>query len=133
MTLRDYIGADNFAISTDSSPQKLQGIAAPVPKPSPDGLTIFYQILDRVRKQGAKSETATSRAKTSGSIKVSHQSLLRMYDKRDPVASAATHACAVDALDRALEAFKQLLKKQMLVQLRGVKLGSEYEEMCYNI
>ena len=37
-----------------------------------DGESIFYSILDRVRKQGAKSEAATNRAKTAGSINVSH-------------------------------------------------------------
>lgn len=56
-----------------------------------------------------------------------------MYPKRDPTASAGTHAFAVDALQLRIDYFKQLLKRQMLTQLRKLKLGTEYEEACYNI
>jgi len=78
----------------------------------PDGETIFNSILDRVRKQGAKTES--NRAQTAGSITVSHQSMLRMYPKRDPVASSATHAYSIEALLASIDKFKQVLKKQML-------------------
>jgi hypothetical protein len=37
-----------------------------------------------------------------------------MYPKRDPLNSAATHAFAIESLDRGIEAFKQLMKKQVL-------------------
>lgn len=59
--------------------------------------------------------------------------MLRMYAKRDPVASSATHAYAIEALTANIDRFKQVLKKQMLQHLRKLKLGSEFEEICYNI
>lgn len=130
MSLRDYIGAENFRY-TSYSPADNKPHHQPPKKPT--GEEIFYSILDRVRKQGAKSEEASNRAKTAGSISVSHQSMLRMYPKRDPCASAATHAVAVEALNNALDNFKQLLKKQMLQYMRKLKLGIDYEEICYNI
>jgi hypothetical protein len=37
-----------------------------------------------------------------------------MHPKADPVASPSTHAFAVEALDRSLDAYKQILKKQIL-------------------
>lgn len=73
------------------------------------------------------------RAKTAGSISVSHQSMLRMYPKHDPVASPTTHAIAVDSLERGIDLFKQILKKQMMTYIRKVKLGREFEELCYSI
>jgi hypothetical protein len=115
MSLRDYIGLENFRYNPEHSTTSSGGNSAhgnhhPPPR-KPTGEEIFYSILDRVRKQGAKSEEASNRAKTAGSISVSHQSMLRMYPKRDPCASAATHAFAVESLVNALEQYKTLLKK----------------------
>ena len=126
MTLRDYIGPEHFRYA-DS--QTVEGN-----KLKPNGNAIYNSILDRVRKQGgAKSESASKRAKTAGSISVSHQSMLRTYAKRDPAASPATHAYAMEALDRNLDRFKQILKKQVIQHLKKLKLGIEFEEICYNI
>ncbi len=50
--------------------------------------------------------SSANRAKTAGSINISHQSMLRMYPKRDPVASPATHAYAMQALDESIDFFK---------------------------
>ena len=51
MSLRDYIGPDNFRYDVNGGYGSGQ-------RPKPDGETLFYQILDRVRKQGTKSEAA---------------------------------------------------------------------------
>ena len=59
--------------------------------------------------------------------------MLRTYAKRDPAASPATHAYAMEALDRNLDRFKQILKKQVIQHLKKLKLGIEFEEICYNI
>jgi hypothetical protein len=56
-----------------------------------------------------------------------------MYAKRDPVASSATHAYAIEALLANIDKFKQIIKKQVLQHLRKLKLGPEFEEICYNI
>jgi len=50
--------------------------------------------------------SSANRAKTAGSINISHQSMLRMYPKRDPVSSPATHAYAMQALEDRIEFFK---------------------------
>lgn len=99
MTLRDYIGSENFRYSLDGDSTSKNNSSHP-PR---DGASIYFSILDRVRKQGAKSEAAATRAKTAGSIKMSHQSMLRMYSKRDPTATPAIHAFAVESLEREIE------------------------------
>ena len=56
-----------------------------------------------------------------------------MYPKREPLIYPATHAFAVEALEESLNKFKQIMKKLMLAMLRKLKVGAEYEELCYNI
>lgn len=71
MSLREYIGTENFRFGP--SLLTFGGKRDPnLNKPKPSGEEIYYSILDRVRKQGAKSEAAKNRAKTTGSIKISH-------------------------------------------------------------
>ena len=47
--------------------------------------------------------------------------------------SLLTYASALEALEKSLDVFKAILKKQMMIFLRRRSCGYEYEEICYNV
>ena len=129
MSLREYVGEHNLKFLPGSPLADSMNR-----RKSQDGEKIFNEILNRARKMGPQTHANDpNRSKTAGSMTVSHQSVLRMYPKREPLIYPATHAFAVEALEEGLEKYKQIIKKLMLQILRRLKVGPEFEEICYNI
>lgn len=44
-----------------------------------------------------------------------------------------TYSVTVEAIEKCLDTFKLILKKQMLQFIRKWRMGVEYEEICYNV
>jgi hypothetical protein len=81
MTLREYVGEDNLRLDTSERPSSVlsplgskpkKSIGYSRPKRVKNGETIFNEILDRARKQGAMASNSANRAKTAGAINISH-------------------------------------------------------------